>query len=183
MEKGRKVVKLLSKMGSVFDYMSRTLFVFAGLLVVFDMIIISIDVVMRNTHMRSLLWITEVTEFTLLFTTFLGAAWVLRRGEHIKLDFFVNKFSKKVRELYLAIIYSLSAAVLFIVTYYGAVLTAEAVKSKDIIYTLLEPPKWIFMAVIAFGSFIFGVEFVIQTSSYLKAWKAANSQKDVNRGV
>lgn len=47
----------------------------------------------------SIIWAEEVSRYSLLWITFLGAAAVLERAEHIRIDFFVRLLPARVRAL------------------------------------------------------------------------------------
>jgi TRAP-type C4-dicarboxylate transport system permease small subunit len=64
---------------------------FAGCAVLFAMmLVICADVLLRNVRLipgvYSVSWANEVTEYMLYFITLLTAPWLLRRGQHIRVD-------------------------------------------------------------------------------------------------
>ena len=51
--------------------------------------LISADVVSRTAGFLGLPWATDVCEYLLFTSTFLGAPWVLRQGAHVRVDILV----------------------------------------------------------------------------------------------
>ena len=50
---------------------------------------------MRYFLNRPLVWVLELTEYALLWVTFLGAAWLLRQGGHVQVDVIVDFMSRR----------------------------------------------------------------------------------------
>src|SRR6266850_3830436 len=54
------------------------------------MLVICLDVLLRNVRivpgMRGVSWANEATEYALYLITMLVAPWLLRRGQHIRID-------------------------------------------------------------------------------------------------
>jgi TRAP-type C4-dicarboxylate transport system permease small subunit len=47
-------------------------------------LLVTIEVVIRNLGIGSLLWLTEVIEYTLFVATFIAAPWVLNQAGHVR---------------------------------------------------------------------------------------------------
>lgn len=58
-----------------------------GCVVLFAMmVVICVDVGMRNLDLGSLAWANEVCEYALYLMVFLAAPWLLRLGRHVRMD-------------------------------------------------------------------------------------------------
>src|SRR6516165_5204723 len=60
---------------------------------------ICVDVLMRYFFGRPIMGSTELTEYALVYITFLGAAWAVPRGAHIDIDAFVIHMSERARKV------------------------------------------------------------------------------------
>ena len=79
-------MKGLAKLVALFDLAIGVLFVLAGVLIMFVMLATSTDVTMRYFLNRPIVWLMEVSEAILVYITFLGCAWVLKRDAHVRID-------------------------------------------------------------------------------------------------
>ena len=74
----RTDMRLLEKLTSFFDRIIVLMSIVAGILLVFAMLIISGAVFSRYFLNRPIGWVIEISEYIILFITFLVAAWLLK---------------------------------------------------------------------------------------------------------
>jgi len=113
--------------------------------------IIFYDVVMRYAFNRPTTWALEISEYMLVFMTFVGAAQIQKQSAHIRMDYFYNKFSDRMRH-YLVIFFNLLAFIfilLIFLTSVKMVLIAHQYGSKS--SSLLGTPLFIPYAIVPFG--------------------------------
>ena len=72
-------MKFRMKVTGIFDSIMSSLYVLAGVLVIFVMLAVSFDVTMRYFLGNPQGWVLTITEVMLLYITFLGTAWLLKR--------------------------------------------------------------------------------------------------------
>lgn len=133
----------------------------AGALILLDMSSLCIDVILRyfsSWHIRDLL---AYIEFSLIFITFLSAAWVLKQEGHVRVDFLVSKMGPRSQTV-LAIFSSIIGIIVCLVfVWYGAVATYELwVTNAYDVFKITGFPKAIPVAIIPVGSFILLIQFV-----------------------
>ena len=58
----------------------------AALILLAMVVIVTGDIVLRNTVGKGFVWANEVSEYALYLITLLTAPWLLRRGQHVRLD-------------------------------------------------------------------------------------------------
>ena len=110
-------MKLLTKANGAFD---RTLdiLIWAGAMIFFAVwFVIVLEIVLRYFLNRPLFWVVEVSEYSLLYICFLGAAWLLRREGHVKIDFLANRLQPKNEALLNAITSVLAAMVCLVLVW------------------------------------------------------------------
>ena len=83
----RKITELYN---NAVDYLAYL----AGILVVFIMLTIGAEVVVRKLLGFSIIWAVEYSEHAILYITFLSAAWLLRKKMHITIDVVLNYLNK-----------------------------------------------------------------------------------------
>ncbi len=156
------------KTRGLFDSILRSLFAVAGIILIFDMLIVTFDVVMRYTPLPTILWVVEIAEYSMLFIVFLGTAWVLKRGEHVRIDLLVDRLHPRPR-VFLEIFISITGSIVFLtVSYYAAKIGWAAYLSGDRIYTMLEPLKFPFMFTISIGSLLLSIQFLRNTYNHFR---------------
>lgn len=69
----------------------------SGVLILASMLIICYGVVLRYVVGASTLWQTELAIYFLMFAAFVGGAYGLKHGDHVKIDVVVNRLPGRVR--------------------------------------------------------------------------------------
>jgi TRAP-type C4-dicarboxylate transport system permease small subunit len=169
--------KLISKARSIFDKVLDIGAVGAAVLIIFIMLSICIEVVLRRVG-HPQVWEIEITEYCLLYITFLGTAWLLKSEGHVKVDIITNAISSKA-QAWLGIITSVigSAMSIYLVVW-GIKVTWVYFQRGVVQCTPLLTPTWIVLIVIPLGSIPLFVQFLRRTHSYLEALKSsANGER------
>ena len=73
-------------MNTLFDRVIGAMAWIAGALLLFQVISVSCDVLIRYFFGTSIRWVITLNEWSLLFIAFLAAAWLQRQGGHVRLD-------------------------------------------------------------------------------------------------
>jgi len=163
---------MISKIARLFDRINDIFAVLAAAIILFVMLAVGTEVVMRSFFGHVTKWVLEYSEYSLLFVTFLGATWVLKRGRHVRMDIIVRLFSKKTQSLFNFITYLLCAFVCMLITWYGASVTWDYYKAGYYFSTPLETPKFIILGIIPLGGFLLSIQFLRTAYSYLNEWKS-----------
>jgi len=171
-------MKLLAKAGTLFDRTVNYLAFVAAVLIIFTMLSVGAEVVMRYFLHRPMIWVMEVTEIILLFITFLGTAWLLRREGHVKVDIVLGHLNPRAQAL-LGIISSIIGIIVCIVlVWYGIQVSYDYTQGGLYEPTLLELPKGPLLAIIPVGSFLLLIQFVRRTYGYLQHFRASPNEEE-----
>jgi len=160
-------MNLLTKVTNIFDRTIQVATLLAGILLIFLMLSVSADVVLRYFLGRPIGWVKEVAEYILLYIPFLVAAWVLRREGHVKMDLVLSRFSPKTQSMVNAITSLISAIICFLLTWFGVKATWYFFQVGYVTPTVLRVPKFIIIAIIFVGSFLLFIQFLRRAYSYL----------------
>src|SRR6476646_5869192 len=76
------MTRLSSLIGRVFDVLATI----AAITLLAMVALVTADIVLRNTLGTGFAWSNEVTEYALYVITLLTAPWLLRRGQHVRID-------------------------------------------------------------------------------------------------
>jgi len=150
----------ISRLERVFDSVTDAMARVCDLILMFLMLSVCADVVLRYFFNRPQAWIVEISEYLLLYITFLGAAWVLSKEGHVIVDIVITRVSPKIR-----------AFVYLVIFYFGSIETLDLFKRGVPNPSVLEFPKAPLVAVIPFGSFFFAVQFIRRTFGFVKSLK------------
>lgn len=94
-----KIVRIVQKIDSIFDKISKAFFVFAGVLVVAITLLIFAGVFNRSFIGQVWLFVEDYAELSLIPMSYLVYGYVLRQDRHLNMDLVYNKFGHKGRTL------------------------------------------------------------------------------------
>lgn len=168
-------MKMLKRIGAVLDRITSVCAVLAAVLFAFLTLASSFEVVMRYLLNRPTSWTYEMSEYGVAFLAFLGAPWLLKLGGHVSLDVLTDRVSQKHR-LFLKFVNSVLGAVMcLIVAYVGAGVTWDFFRRGVLQPTVLEPPKFLLLAVIPVSFALLAFEFVRKVYASVDDWKKAQN--------
>lgn len=156
-----------NKWGRFYDRVLDTLGVIAGTLTILVMLVICYLVVMRYIFHRPPAWIVELSEYLLLYITFFGAAWLLRKDGHVNVDIvliFLPDSWKRALNVITAVLGTISCLILAGI---GTWVTANNYTRGLYSIQTLSVPKWILLAVIPLGSFLLFIQFLRRLNTAL----------------
>lgn len=165
-------MKFMNKTGMIFDKIIDYAMLASAIMVVLLAVVVSEDVIVRKLFDFTWPPLFEIVEYTLLWMTFLGTAWILRKGTHIRMDSILGRLSTKNQSLINTITSILCAFLLAGMTFYTIKLTVYDYQTHFQLATILNPVKWPIEIVVPFGFFLLFVQSVRNANSSLSAYKA-----------
>ena len=171
-------MKLLAKIAKIYDRTIDIAAVFAGILVIFLMLIVGTEVSLRYFFGRPTTWTVEVAGYMMLYIAFLVVAWVLKRDEHVRMDLVITHLSPRIQSLVNTFTSIIGAIVFLLLTWFGVKATLYLWQVNYLTSTPLRAPKFIIVAVIFFGSFLLSMQFLRKTRSYLGGWRAPPEKEE-----
>jgi C4-dicarboxylate transporter, DctQ subunit len=148
----------------------------AELIMVFILALIAIEVVVRFFMGNSIIWAIEVTEYCLLWMTFLAAAWVLKKEGHVMVDLVPNALTPRARTALLFTLSILGTVICLVYAYFGTWVTIDQFQKERLLSTIIRPPAWILFIIIPAGNILLTVQFIRRTTGLgkkmIEAWKA-----------
>ena len=127
-------------------------FALAACTLVFGMtLMICADVLLRNVRVvpgvAGLEWSNEISEASLYFVTMLTAPWLLRRGQHIRVDIVLRAVPNRVGWSFEWVVDVLGLACCLFIAYYGARAALASFNAGSVsIKTLVTPEWWLLSA-------------------------------------
>ncbi len=134
----------------------------AGLLVVTVTFSVLYEVVARYFFNNPTIWAVDLTEYSLVYITMLGAPWVLRDHAHTRVEIVVERLGPRTR-LILAILVPLVAAVgAVVLAWEGAWETWDSYLGGHAELKAWRVPRWPLILPIFIGGFLLVIEFLRQ---------------------
>jgi len=153
----------------LFDRFVDFLAFLAGTLLLLVTLFVSYSVILRYLHFKPPIWILQCTEYALLWTTFLGAAWLLRKGGHIRIDTIVMRLDPKMRNILDIIVTILGLVVCFIILWFGTQKTFDLYERGIMDVKGVTLPKYPLFIVIPLGGLMLFLQFGRNLLEHLKA--------------
>ena len=159
-QKMNRSLKLFDRIINIMTYL-------AGILLVFIMLSVCLEVILRSFFNRPQIWVTEVTECLLLYITFLGTAWLLREEGHVKVDIILDRLKPKTIT-FLGILSSLIGLfVSLILAIYGLSVTWNYFQRGIYTPTAMEIPVFAILLIIPIGSSMLFIQFMRRTGKFI----------------
>ena len=132
----------------------------SGALVLFMMVLISADVVLRKLTGFTFDWSTEFTENAVCYITFTTAAWLARQNRHVVVDMVVSQLNSRNRNVLNAATSILAAATCLFMTYHAFRTTLDVWRRHVATATAMEVPMAPLIAIIAVGLLLLSIQFM-----------------------
>jgi len=157
--------RLSALLGRLFDLLA----VAAALILLAMVIVVTADIVLRNTARVGFAWANEITEYALYVITLLTAPWLLRRGQHVRIDMFLVIVPPRLAWLMEAVadIFGLTASLVLV--WYGAVMTAQSARLGSLTIKNLVFPEWWLLAPLPICFVLLALEFVLRFHRLMEA--------------
>jgi TRAP-type C4-dicarboxylate transport system permease small subunit len=140
------------------------------------------DVLLRYFFGRPIFGSTELTEYALVYITFLGASWAVPRGAHIDIDVLVSHVSENVAKILALISNGIAFAVAIALTVFGAWTTWTAYSRHLFKPTQLQFPTWIVLIVIPIGCLVLALRYLVEITLTVEAIAAGRPLIKRERG-
>lgn len=144
----------------VFDLVINAGAALAAILLIAIMLATTIKVVFRYGLHEGLLGIDQISGTMLLYITFFGAAWVLRREEHVTIDLLVGSLQPQTQRGLRVLCSLLGAVICFCLVAFGTTEVVTSLQKGIRIPAEIEIPRAINLVVIPLGCLFLGLQFL-----------------------
>jgi TRAP-type C4-dicarboxylate transport system permease small subunit len=145
-------------------------FAAAAALMLFAMVmLVTADIILRNALAVGFAWANEVTEYALYLTTLLTAPWLLRRGQHVRIDMFLVIVPPRIAWIMEAAADMVGLAASLILVWYGSVMTLQSARLGSITIKNLVFPEWWLLAPLPVCFALLALEFTFRFHRLLGA--------------
>jgi len=139
----------------------------AACALVFGMtLMICADVLLRNVRivpgLVGLEWSNEISEAMLYLITMLTAPWLLRKGQHVRVDIVLRAVPKRVGWVLEWIVDVLGLACCLVIAYYGARAALASFKAGSMSIKTLVTPEWWLLSVLPVAFLALSLEMLFR---------------------
>jgi TRAP-type C4-dicarboxylate transport system permease small subunit len=166
----------MARLSALYGRLLDALMGLACLLLLAMMLIIVADVALRNAGLRGLPWSNEISEDILYLVTLLAGPWLLRQGQHIRVDILLRALPSRLAWglEWLADVLGLACCLYFV--WYGSKVTAASYLAGAVSIKTLVLPEWWLLAPLPLTFAAFAGEFAFRMHRLAHSERAARTE-------
>jgi len=154
-------MKFGARLARAFDRLLDSLAWISCALIAFQFISVSLEVLVRYFFGFTFGWVTALNEWSLVFITFLGAAWLQREGGHTSDDSIISLLPAWVKRVTDRLGWILAVVTCGMLVWYGTKVTLENFWNETYdFFKIREVPVAYVYAVIPFGSLLWMIQLL-----------------------
>lgn len=152
----------MTRMSALFGRLFDALAVLAALILLAMVVVVSGDIVLRNIARNGIPWANEVSEYALYITTLLTAPWLLRRGQHVRIDLVLTFVPPRVAWLMELLGDAIGFVVCLIMMRYGIKMVVDSAAMNALTIKNLVFPEWWLLVPLPVAFALIAAEFVFR---------------------
>lgn len=174
------VTKKLSQLFQIISKTINAIEVCCLIICVGSLAILLITNVIAREFFTSIYYAEEISEFLVIFITFIGVSYGVRRARHIRMGAFLDLMPSSIEKIFIIIISLISAGVMFFM--------ADA-SYEYLLYSLkkshqtpaLKLPYWLFYVIVPIGFSMAGIQYIltiVKNLSVKETWMSPEQQSE-----
>jgi TRAP-type C4-dicarboxylate transport system permease small subunit len=156
------ISKPMDKLSALFGRLFEALAALAALTLLAMVVLVTADIVLRNVARGGFVWANEISEYSLYLVTLLAAPWLLRRGQHIRLDLVLVMLPDRIAWLIEVAGDIVGFAISVILVRYGYAMAYDSWRLGSITIKNLIFPEWWLLAPLPATFLLLAVEFLLR---------------------
>jgi TRAP-type C4-dicarboxylate transport system permease small subunit len=132
----------MTRLSNAFAKLLNALALLAALTLLGMVVMVTADIVLRNVTRSGFPWANEISEYALYIITLLTAPWLLRRGQHVRIDLVLTAMPKRIAWLMEMIGDVMGFVVCLVMMRYGIKMTIDSAMLGSITIKNLVFPEW-----------------------------------------
>lgn len=136
------------------------------------------DVTVRTLKLQPPNFTVSFTEYVLLYTTMLGAPYMVRRKGHILVEALIESVPPSLHRAMAWMVYLICTLLSAALAYYGAKLLAQGIATGDMEYRSFDMPRWILDVTLPLGFGFSAIEFLRYLVGVDTLYKVKAQEKD-----
>jgi TRAP-type C4-dicarboxylate transport system permease small subunit len=156
MNRGQTPISLISR---AYDAVLYGMAWLAALLIAAMMVVITVDVVVRNLGYQSSAHFFTFTEYALLLIPCLGEPWLVREKGHVCVEILLMYLSRDGRKAATFLIGVACVGICLVMAWYGFEVTANNFRLGDMDVRSFDAPRWALVVCIPVSFLMMAIEF------------------------
>ena len=152
----------MNRLSATFGRLFDALAVLAALILLVMVVLVTADIVLRNLTRTGFPWANEVSEYALYGMTLLTAPWLLRRGQHVRIDLLLSVVPARVAWLMEAAGDVIGFLVCVVMVRYGVHMAADSFRIGSLTIKNLVFAEWWLLAPLPIFFALLAAEFVFR---------------------
>jgi TRAP-type C4-dicarboxylate transport system permease small subunit len=152
----------MTRLSSAFARLLDALAIAAALLLLAMVVLVTADIVLRNLTRSGFSWANEVSEYALYVITILTAPWLLRRGQHVRIDLVLTLAPARAAWLMEALADVIGFVVCLVMMRYGIKMAIDSGMLGAITIKNLVFPEWWLLAPLPVCFALLAIEFAFR---------------------
>lgn len=161
-----------------FNRLLNSLAVLGGAIVLMIAVLVTIAVLSRYYFGKPMAWSIEIIEYSLLYLTFMGGAWLLRENGHVRIDILIRRLPEKLQRAVNIIPDIIGIIISLCLVWSGAKITLESYHAGTVLYKFLGVPRYLIFWVIPFGSLLLLIQFIKLFFKHMARLKMTDDNTD-----
>jgi len=166
----------MTRLSNAFAKLLNALAVLAALTLLAMVIMVTADIILRNLTRTGFPWANEISEYALYITTLLTAPWLLRRGQHVRIDLVLTAVPARIAWLMEAAGDVMGLAVCLVMMRYGIKMTMDSAALGSITIKNLVFPEWWLLWPLPLCFALLAAEFVFRFDRLIRSEPARRSE-------
>ncbi len=136
--------------------------------------------VIARTFFQAIYFAEELSEFLIIFTTFVGVSYAARKARHIRMGAFLDAMPRRMEKIFIYVISAISALVMFLMAYHSWNYMATAKMLRQTTQAL-RMQYWITLVIVPIGFFSAGIQYVrtvIKNTVEDEVWQSPEQQSE-----
>ena len=121
--------------------------------------LISVNVTLRTLNWGVIAWSDEVSEYAVYAVTLMAAPWLLRRGQHVRVDITIRAVPPALGWALELLADAIGIAISLVLTWYAVVVVVASARTGSITVKTLVFPEWWVLAPLPLCFALLAVEF------------------------
>jgi TRAP-type C4-dicarboxylate transport system permease small subunit len=153
---------VMARLSGWYERLLDGLMLLACLLLLGMAVMIGADVLSRNFGAGGVAVSNEFSEDILYLMTLLAAPWLLRQGQHIRVDIILRALPTRVAWILEWVGDIVGLLCCFYFVWYGTLITVASYSAGSIVIKTLITPEWWTLAPLPVGFVLLGIEFIFR---------------------
>ena len=164
----------MNRLSVTFGRLFDALAVLAALILLFMVILVTADILLRNLTRTGFPWANEVSEYALYGMTLLTAPWLLCRGQHVRIDLLLSMVPPRVAWLMEAAGDVIGFLVCVVMVRYGYHMAADSFRIGSLTIKNLVFAEFWLLAPLPIAFALVAIEFMFRLD---RLWRAPRGRR------